>query len=164
MAGASDIIAEMISDNAEIRKILREFLMNSAQIVTTLKPGEKYLIYQTYENYKEPVAKIPSHRILAINRGEKDECLKVDVEVNQEKCLEIISNEVLIKDGKFVEFLNNTIFFCLFLAIDCFANNSLIDYFEKNKEQLLKNKNVFFKLDYYNIFLKMQLQENVVIF
>ena len=109
LAGASDIIAEMISDNAEIRKILREFLMNSAQIVTTLKPGEKYLIYQTYENYKEPVSKIPSHRILAINRGEKDECLKVDVEVNQEKCLEIISNEVLIKDGKFVEFLNNTI-------------------------------------------------------
>ena len=109
LAGASDIIAEMISDNAEIRKILREFLMNSAQIVTTLKPGEKYLIYQTYENYKEPVSKIPSHRVLAINRGEKDECLKVDVEVNQEKCLEIISNEVLIKDGKFVEFLNNTI-------------------------------------------------------
>lgn len=109
LAGASDIIAEMISDNAEIRKILREFLMNSAQIVTTLKPGEKYLIYQTYENYKEPVAKIPSHRILAINRGEKDECLKVDVEVNQEKCLEIISNEVLIKNGMFVEFLNNAI-------------------------------------------------------
>ena len=109
LAGAGDIIAEMISDNAEIRKLLREFLAGSAQMVTTLKPGEKYLIYQTYENYKEPVAKIPSHRILAINRGEKDECLKVDVEVNQEKCIEIISNEVLIKDGRFVEFLNNVI-------------------------------------------------------
>ena len=109
LAGAGDIIAEMISDNAEIRKLLREFLSSSAQMVTTLKPGEKYLIYQTYENYKEPVAKIPSHRILAINRGEKDECLKVDVEVNQEKCIEIISNEVLIKDGRFVEFLNNVI-------------------------------------------------------
>ena len=69
LQGANDIIAEMISDNAEIRKLLREFLFDSAQIVTTLKPGEKYLVYQTYENYKEPVNKIPSHRILAINRG-----------------------------------------------------------------------------------------------
>ena len=109
LAGANDIIAENISDNAEIRKILREFIFDSAQIVTTLKPGEKYLIYQTYENYKEPVNKIPSHRILAINRGEKDECLKVDVEVNEEKCLELIENEVLIKNGSFEEFLKNAI-------------------------------------------------------
>ena len=109
LQGANDIIAENISDNAEIRKILREFIFDSAQIVTTLKPGEKYLIYQTYENYKEPVNKIPSHRILAINRGEKDECLKVDVEVNEEKCLKLIENEVLIKNGRFEEFLKNTI-------------------------------------------------------
>ncbi len=109
VAGASDIIAEMISDNADIRKILREFLAESAQIVTTLKPGEKYLIYQTYENYKEPVNKIPSHRILAINRGEKDDCLKVEVETNNEKCIELISDEVLVKNGKFSEFMKNTI-------------------------------------------------------
>ncbi len=109
LQGASDIIAEMISDDAEIRKILREFLMSSAQIVTTLKQGEKYLIYQTYENYKEPVAKIPSHRILAINRGEKDDCLKVDVEVNNEKCLELISEEVLVKNGSYEEFMRNVI-------------------------------------------------------
>jgi len=109
LAGASDIIAEMISDNAEIRKILREFLLSSAQIVTTLKPGENYLTYQTYENYKEPVSKIPSHRILAINRGEKEDCLKVEIEVNEEKCLELISNEVLLKNGSYKEFLTNTI-------------------------------------------------------
>ncbi len=109
LQGAYDIIAEMISDDAEIRKILREFLMQSAQIVTTLKPGEKYLIYQTYENYKEPVAKIPSHRILAINRGEKDECLKVDVEVNAEKCQELIAEQVLIKNGSYEETLRNVI-------------------------------------------------------
>lgn len=109
LCGASDIIAEMISDDAEIRKILREFIFNSAQIVTTLKPGEKYLVYQTYENYKEPVNKIPSHRILAINRGEKEDCLKVDVQTNNEKCLELISDEVLIKNGRFKEFLQSTI-------------------------------------------------------
>lgn len=109
LSGASDIIAEMISDNAEIRKILREFLFNSAQIVTTLKPGEKYLVYQTYENYKEPVNKIPSHRILAINRGEKEECLKVDVETNNERCIELIGDEVLVKNGSFEEFMKNAI-------------------------------------------------------
>lgn len=109
LQGAYDIIAEMISDDAEIRKILREFLMQSAQIVTTLKPGEKYLIYQTYENYKEPVAKIPSHRILAINRGEKDECLKVDVEVNGEKCQELIAEQVLIKNGSYEQEMRNVI-------------------------------------------------------
>ena len=109
LSGASDIIAEMISDNAEIRKVLREFIFNSAQIVTTLKPGEKYLVYQTYENYKEPVNKIPSHRILAINRGEREECLKVDVETNNDRCIEIICDEVLIKNGRFEEFLTNTI-------------------------------------------------------
>ena len=109
LLGASDIIAEMISDNAEIRKVLREFIFNSAQIVTTLKPGEKYLVYQTYENYKEPVNKIPSHRILAINRGEREECLKVDVETNNDRCIEIICDEVLIKNGRFEEFLKNTI-------------------------------------------------------
>lgn len=109
LQGAGDIIAEIISDDAEIRKILREFINSSAQIVTTLKPGEKYLIYQTYENYKEPVAKIPSHRILAINRGEKDECLKVDVEVNNEKCLELICEQVLVKNGSFEDYMKNII-------------------------------------------------------
>ena len=109
LSGASDIIAEMISDNAEIRKILREFIFNSAQIVTTLKPGEKYLVYETYENYKEPVNKIPSHRILAINRGEREECLKVDVEINEERCEELIKDEVLVKNGQFREFIEAAI-------------------------------------------------------
>lgn len=109
IAGAGDIIAEMISDDAELRKILREFIASSAHIVTTLKPGENYLTYQTYENYKEPVVKIPSHRILAINRGEKEDCLKVDVEVNEEKCLQLISDQVLIKNGSFAEFISNII-------------------------------------------------------
>ncbi len=109
LAGASDIIAEMISDNAEIRKILREFIFNSAQIVTTLKPGEKYLVYETYDNYKEPANKIPSHRILAINRGEREDCLKVEVEVNFDRCEELIGEEVLVKNGRFEEFIKNAI-------------------------------------------------------
>ena len=109
LAGASDIIAEMISDDAEIRKTLREFIYDSAQIVTTLKPGEKYLVYQTYENYKEPVNKIPSHRILAINRGEKEDCLKVDVETNFERCEELILDEVLVKNGSYEDFIKEVV-------------------------------------------------------
>ena len=109
LAGASDIIAEMISDNAEIRKILRQFIFSSAQIVTTLKPGEKYLVYETYDNYKEPANKIPSHRILAINRGEREDCLKVEVEVNFDRCEELIGEEVLVKNGRFEEFIKNAI-------------------------------------------------------
>lgn len=109
LAGASDIIAERISDNDEVRKRLREFIMDSAQVVTTLKQGEKYLVYQMYENYKEPVSKIPSHRILAINRGEKDDCLKVEIETNDEKCCEIITEEMLKKNGFYEEFMKNAI-------------------------------------------------------
>lgn len=109
LSGANDIIAERISDSDNVRKRLREFIMNSSQIVTTLKQGEKFLVYQMYENYKEPVNKIPSHRILAINRGEKDECLKVEIETNNEKCIEIICDEVLKKNGFYAEFLKNAI-------------------------------------------------------
>ena len=149
LAGAGDIIAEMISDNAELRKILREFISSSAQIVTTLKPGENYLTYQTYENYKEPVVKIPSHRILAINRGEKEDCLKVDVEVNEEKCLQLIADEILVKDGSFLEFITNVIadsFERLILpslirelrtALTDTANEQAIKMFEVNLKPLL---------------------------
>ena len=134
LSGASDIIAEMISDNAEIRKILREFLFNSAQIVTTLKPGEKYLVYQTYENYKEPVNKIPSHRILAINRGEKEDCLKVDVETNNERCIELICDEVLVKNGSFEEFMRNSI-------ADSFERLILPSLIRELRTQLTDNAN-----------------------
>ncbi|NCB48007.1 MAG: RNA-binding transcriptional accessory protein [Clostridia bacterium] len=149
LSGASDIIAERISDNDEVRKCLREFLMESAQIVTTLKQGEKFLVYQMYENYKEPVKKIPSHRILAINRGEKDDCLKVEVETNNEKCLEIIRKEVLLKNGFYVEFLNNAIidsFERLILpslirelrsTLTDIANEQAIKMFEVNLKPLL---------------------------
>lgn len=109
LAGASDILAEQISDNAEIRKKLREFITETAIIETELKENEKSHIYQMYGNYKEPVKTLPSHRILAINRGEKDDCLKVQIKVKVEKCLEIISKDILKKNGSFKEFIENVI-------------------------------------------------------
>ena len=109
LQGALDIIAENISDNADIRKDLREFLFKSSFIVTTLKPNEKVDTYLMYDNYKEQVCKMPSHRVLAINRGEKEDCIKAELEVNVEKCLEIIKRNFKIKESIFAEVLNETV-------------------------------------------------------
>lgn len=84
IAGAKDIIAERISDDATLRKTLRDIIANKAQIKATWdeEADEK----KTYENYKDftgDVKNIPSHRILALNRGEKEKCLKVSIEINQ---------------------------------------------------------------------------------
>ncbi len=109
LKGALDIIAERISDDADIRKSLREFLFKSCFIVTALKPNEKVDTYLMYENFKEQVCKIPGHRILAINRGEKEDCLKVSLEVNEEKCFELIEKLFKVKDSIFKEILIETI-------------------------------------------------------
>ena len=108
--GASDIIAEWISDDAELRKNLREFISKTAFITSTLvKDKENSATYAMYDNYKEQACKMPSHRVLAINRGENEECLKVDVEMNEPKCLERIEKMFLKKDCPNAEFLKNTI-------------------------------------------------------
>ncbi|MBQ2714200.1 MAG: RNA-binding transcriptional accessory protein [Clostridia bacterium] len=91
-SGALDIIAERMSDNAELRKTLRSLLFDTGVISTVLdEENEKAKTYDMYKDHQEKISTIPSHRILAINRGEKEECLKValmmDVEVAIEKIL-----------------------------------------------------------------------------
>ena len=88
--GAKDIIAERISDDAELRKILRELLFQKAFITSSLLDGENKLTYEGYDGFKQEVNKLPPHRILALNRGEKEKCLKVNVEVNKE----LLINEI----------------------------------------------------------------------
>ena len=100
MNGALDIVAEDISDNAEIRKALRETFMQIGKLETTLIESEKSKTYETYKDYNEPVKTIPSHRILAINRGENEGCLKVKFTVNAEKSLGIIEELFLKKNIK----------------------------------------------------------------
>ena len=104
--GAKDIIAEMISDSAEVRKDLREMMEKIAEIKTTLVENEKSKTYEMYKEFSEVIAKIPSHRILAINRGESDECLKVKIEVNREKAITIIKT-MFLKEGIVTENLVN---------------------------------------------------------
>ena len=79
LAGASDIIAEMISDDADIRKALRLKMERQAIITVQADDPEKESVYQLYYNFQNPVSRLQNHQILAINRGEKEEFLKVSV-------------------------------------------------------------------------------------
>lgn len=91
IAGAKDIVAERISDSADLRKELRQLIEQKATIECELVENENSATYETYANFKQEVSKIPSHRILAINRGEKEKCLKVSIVVNRELALNIIN-------------------------------------------------------------------------
>ncbi|WP_378956574.1 Tex family protein [Pelosinus sp. sgz500959] len=95
LAGASDIIAEMISERADIRALLRKKLWQTAEISTLLAvtedAGKEFL---TYKEYKEPVNRIPSHRILAINRGQAKDVLKVQLVVPHETNIDLINREI----------------------------------------------------------------------
>lgn len=90
LQGAMDIIAENISDNAEIRKRLKSVIRYNAFIVSKAVDAEKESVYTVYYDYKELVRNIPSHRILAIDRGEKEDFLKVGIEIDTQVCLNII--------------------------------------------------------------------------
>ena len=92
LKGANDIIAEIISDNAEIRKHIRENALKYGIIVTKNSKDEKS-VYDMYYDYSESVRTIAPHRVLAINRGEKEDFLKVKVEINNEKVINYIINE-----------------------------------------------------------------------
>ncbi len=93
--GACDIIAERISDDAALRKALREQAMTDGRITAVADESctddEKKKVYETYFKFDEAVATVPSHRVLAVNRGEKEECLKVSVVVDEEKARSIIA-------------------------------------------------------------------------
>ena len=86
-----DIIAERISDDAELRKELRKLIEEKGIIVCELVENENSPVYETYANFKQEVKNLPSHRILAINRGEKEKCLKVEIQLNQELAIGSIS-------------------------------------------------------------------------
>ena len=90
--GANDIIAEIVSDDAKIRKYIRELALREGVIVTKNSNEEKS-VYDMYYDYSESVKTIAPHRVVAINRGEKEDFLKVKVEINNEKVINYIINE-----------------------------------------------------------------------
>ena len=95
-AGAMDIIAEDISDNAAYRKGLRALTVTHG-VLETKKAKDEPSVYERYYEHSEPVGKIPSHRVLAINRGEKEEFLKVSVTVSTDIALNYLFSRVVRK-------------------------------------------------------------------
>lgn len=91
--GAMDIIAEMISDNAEIRGDLRRFMQSTA-VITSYSDTDQPGTYSNYYDYKEPVKSIAPHRLLAINRGEKEGVLKVSLDTDMDRALSIIMSNI----------------------------------------------------------------------
>jgi uncharacterized protein len=97
LGGAGDIVAEEISDDADCRKRLRELMLRDGRLVAKALKDENS-VYEMYVDYAEPVARIPSHRILAVNRGEKEEFLRVGIELNEESAIRIL-NDKFVRPG-----------------------------------------------------------------
>lgn len=99
--GAKDIIAEIISDNADYRGIIRKEFLTKGLIVTKANKEENS-VYEMYYDFKEPVNKIAEHRVLAINRGEKEEFLSVKIEEPLEDILKILQSKILKGDSQYI--------------------------------------------------------------
>ncbi|MBQ8583369.1 MAG: RNA-binding transcriptional accessory protein [Clostridia bacterium] len=109
LQGASDIIAEDISNNAEIRKLLREFTMKYGSL-TTKGTTEESSVYENYYDFSEPIKKLKGHRVLAINRGEKEDFLKVAVTLPEDDGIaQLVSKVVTNKKSAALPYLMNTI-------------------------------------------------------
>ena len=108
IAGALDIIAENIADNAEYRKQIKAICFKEAVIITKAVKDEKSP-YEMYYEFAETIKTLPSHRILAINRGEKEEFLKVKLEKPEEKILNIIKSDIIKSNTQFTKLLEDTI-------------------------------------------------------
>jgi len=96
--GACDILAEDFSDDASLRGKLRPLLTRDC-IICSEKTGESDPVYEQYFDYGEPVRKIPHHRVLAINRGEKEEALKVSLKAPHDEAIKLIDDTVLLRNG-----------------------------------------------------------------
>ena len=109
IAGALDIIAERISDDANYRKNIKRMCYREAVIETKATKPEERSSYEMYYDFSEGINRLPSHRILAINRGEKEEFLKVKILKPEEKIISFMENDIIKGQTQFTEYLKNTI-------------------------------------------------------
>ena len=150
LAGASDIIAETISDSADIRTKLRQHLWQTSSLsITRDKEADSDEAFLMYEDYTEPIKHLPSHRILAINRGESKDILKVKLISDIDKDIAIITKFILKQNSPYKEFLTNAIIDAykrlIFPALEREIRNQLtetaqtqaIHVFASNLKQLL---------------------------
>lgn len=99
LAGAKDIIAEYISDEADYRIYIRDLTVKQGKIISAAKDPEVQSVYEMYYEFEEPVTKLAGHRILALNRGEKEKILTVKVEAPEEKILQYLEKKTIITDN-----------------------------------------------------------------
>ena len=97
--GAQDIIAEIISDNASFRSLIRELSYEDGELISEAKDKDIESVYDMYYDYNEEVSKIASHRVLAINRGEKEKFLKIKISAPEEDIISYLTRHVLINKG-----------------------------------------------------------------
>lgn len=160
LQGAKDIIAEYMSDDSEMRKTLRQSIVETGEIETVLVENENSKTYEMYKEYSEPVAKIPSHRILAINRGEKEGCLKVGVKYS-EKLAHKLMGQAYIKnnpytDGIMEEIIEDSFSRLLFPSLENECRNNLTD---KANEQAIK----MFEVNLKPLLMVSPLKNNIIL-
>lgn len=158
LEGAKDIIAEMVSDNADIREYVRNYLFNNAFIVTEGKLEEENSTYKIYYDYKEKVKDIVSHRVLAINRGEKEKELGVKLDFEIEPIYTHMKEEYITNlNSHIVEIeqaIEDSFKRLIYPSIEREIRNELtkqaqenaIEVFSKNLHQLLMSPPVYDKV------------------
>ena len=97
--GAKDIIAEHISDEADYRIYLRKLTMDRGSVVSTAKKPEESSVYEMYYEFEEPIKKLAGHRVLALNRGEKEKILTVKVNAPEEEAMGWLQKQVITKEN-----------------------------------------------------------------
>ena len=160
IAGAKDIIAERISDDANLRKVLREIIANKAQLTAVWdEETDENKTYENYKDFKGEVSKLPSHRILALNRGEKEDCLKVSVEINEKLTLTEIEKaykkENEFTDEIILDTIKDSYDRLLFPSLERECRSALTD---RANEQAIK----MFEVNLKPLLLQAPLKNNVI--
>ena len=150
IAGAKDIIAEMISDDADYRSYIRSTTVREGKLVSSVKDEKTESVYEMYYNYEEPISKVAGHRVLALNRGEKEKILTVKVEAPIEKILRFLETKTIKNENPYTtpvlqDTLQDSYTRLIAPAIEREIRNDLtekaedgaISVFGKNLEQLL---------------------------
>ena len=148
--GAKDIIAEHISDEADYRIYIRDLSTKQGKITSVAKDPEEQSVYEMYYEFEEPITKLAGHRVLALNRGEKEKFLTVKVEVPEEKVLGYLEKQVIVSDNPYTtpvlkDVIADSYKRLIAPAIEREIRNDLtekaedgaIEVFGKNLEQLL---------------------------
>lgn len=160
LTGAMDIIAEIVSDNADFRKKIRYITFESGLIISTATKPEEKSVYEMYYDHKEPVRKIPGYRILAMNRGENEDFLKVKIDVPESEIISLLRGELVKKNKSITSiYVENAVEdACKRLIAPSIEREIRSDLTEKAEEQAIR----VFSPNLKNLLLQSPLKGKVV--